>query len=262
MDCTSPRAPNFRHVLRDGFIPRLYRSFLSSLDGQGTWRELMNRLDETSRGDYFRLNIAFSGQEPAIDDIECMNDLRASVHLRPRISRDRKSIASALLASAFFFKLSAIPLFKSGVFHCQGTIRCRLQGTVVVQALARIHSSILLFVTDFGTLGHLNPSKDVCGLCHRYRRHVEFYIRHPSDAMVIYLQSDHHERRKLGGFPQTVDWFIQQQNLDAVFGTANHGAPGRLFCRACGVGRVRASLSTKRPCADIESDFQSKRRRL
>lgn len=208
-DCTSSRAPNFRHVLRDEFIPRLYRSFLSSLDGESTWRELMNRLDKRSRGDYFRLNISFPGQEPAIDDIDCMNGLWTSVHLRPRIFQDSKSIVSALLASTFFFELITIPLFDSRMFHCQGIIRCRLQGDVIVQALARIHSSDLSFVTDLGTLGLLNPKKDVCRLCHRYCKQVDFYIRHPSDSIVVYLQSDPHKRRKLGGFPQTMDWFVR-----------------------------------------------------
>ena len=262
-DSTSPRAPNFRHVLRDGFIPRLYRSFLSSLDGEGTWRELMNRLDQRSRGDYFRLNISFPGQEPAIDDIDCMNDLRASVHLRSRMFQDNKSIASALLASTFFFELITIPLFDSRMFHCQGIIRCRLQGNVIVQALARIHSSELSFVTDLGTLGLLNPKEDVCHSCHRYCKQVDFYIRHPSDSIVVYLQSDPHKRRKLDDFPQTVDWFVRQQSLDAVFGTANHGAPGKLPCRACDVDFVWRTPSTKRRFSiDNVSKSTSKRRRF
>lgn len=262
-DCTSPRAPNFRHVLRDEFIPRLYRSFLSSLDGEGTWRELMNRLNERSQGDYFRLNISFSGQKPAIDDVDCMNDLRTSVHLRPRMFQDNRSIASALLASAFFFELTTIPLFDSRMFHCHGAIRCRLQGNVIIQALARIHSSDLSFVTDFEMLDLLNRKEDVCHLCYRYCKQVNFYIRHPSDFIAVYLQSDPHKRRKLDGFPQTMDWFIRQQNLDAVFGTANHEAPGKLDCRACGVDRLGRSPSTKRRfLIDNVSKSIAKRRRL
>lgn len=223
----------------------------------------MNRLDKRSRGDHFRPNISFPGQEPAIDDIDCMNGLRTSVHLRPRIFQDSKSIVSALLASTFFFELITISLFDSRMFHCQGIIRCRLQGDVIVQALARIHSSDLSFVTDLGTLGLLNPKKDVCHLCHRYCKQVDFYIRHPSDSIVVYLQSDPHKRRKLGGFPQTMDWFVRQQNLDAVFGTANHGAPGKLACRACGVESFGRSPSTKRRFfTDNVSKSIIKRRRL
>ena len=40
-DCLkSLKAPHFRHVLNDGFIPRLCRSFMSSLDGQRAWQDL------------------------------------------------------------------------------------------------------------------------------------------------------------------------------------------------------------------------------
>ncbi len=262
-DCTSPRAPNFRHVLRDEFISRLYRSFLSSLDGEGTWRELMNRLNERSREDYFRLNISFSGQESAIDDINCMNDLRASVHLRPRMFQDIKSIASALLASTFFFELITIPLFGSCMFHCQEIIRCRLQDNVIIQALARIHSSNLSFVTDLGTLDLLNFKENVCHLCHRYYKQVNFYIRHSSDSIVIYLQSDSHKRRKLDDFPQTMNWFVRQQNLDAVFETINYEVSDKLDYRFCDVNRLERSPSTKRRfLIDNVSKSIEKRRRL
>lgn len=117
-NCTSLRASNFRHVLRDEFISQLYRSFLSSLDDESTWWELMNRLNERSWEDYFRLNISFSSQEPAIDDIDCMNNLRASVHLRSRMFQDNRSIVSTLLTFTFFFELSTIFLFDSCTFHC------------------------------------------------------------------------------------------------------------------------------------------------
>ena len=262
-DCTSSRAPNFRHVLRDGFIPRLYRFFLSFLNGENIWRELMNRLNERSRGDYFRLNISFSDQEPAINDIDCMNDLRTSVHLRPRMFQDNRSIASTLLIFTFFFELITIPSFDSRMFHCQGIIRCRLQDNVIIQAFARIHFSDLSFVIDFGTLSLLNLKKNVCHLCHRYCKQVDFYIRHSSDFIVVYLQSDSHKRRKLDDFPQTMNWFVRQQNLDAVFETINHEVSDKLACRVCDVNRLERSSSIKRRfLMNNVSKSMSKRRRL
>ena len=58
-DLQSPKAPHFRHVLNDGFVPRLYRSFMSSLDGEQTWRESINRLEEGRKANYFRLNFHY-----------------------------------------------------------------------------------------------------------------------------------------------------------------------------------------------------------
>ena len=43
----------FQHILKDGFIPRLCRSFMSSLDGERAWRDLKNRLDGSNKADYF-----------------------------------------------------------------------------------------------------------------------------------------------------------------------------------------------------------------
>ncbi len=262
-DCTSSRALNFRHVLRDEFIPRLYRSFLSSLDDENTWRELMNRLNERFQEDYFRLNISFSSQESAIDDIDCMNDLRTSVHLRSRMFQDNRSIASTLLTFTFFFELITIFLFDSCMFHCQEIIRCRLQDNVIIQALARIHSSNLSFVTDFETLSLLNFKENVCHLCHRYCKQVNFYIRHSSNFIVVYLQSNSHKRRKLDDFSQTVNWFVRQQNLDAVFEMINHKTSDKLDCRVCDVNRLERSSSTKRRfLIDNVSKSMTKRRRL
>ena len=34
--------PYFQYILKDGFIPRLYRLFMSSLDGERAWRDLKN----------------------------------------------------------------------------------------------------------------------------------------------------------------------------------------------------------------------------
>lgn len=110
-DLRSPKAPNFRNVLDDGFIPRLCRSFMSSLDGERAWRDLANRLDDNSRGNYFRLNVPFSGGEPRLDDVGRMDELRQSVHLQPEGPRDRKRIALAILVTSFYFELDTIPIF-------------------------------------------------------------------------------------------------------------------------------------------------------
>lgn len=67
----SPTSTGPRGILRDGFIPRLYRSFMSSLDGQKAWTALMNRLNidtDSPQSKYFRLNVRFNGPEPHIDE--------------------------------------------------------------------------------------------------------------------------------------------------------------------------------------------------
>ena len=46
----SPRLNSFRHVLVDGFIPRGWRAYMSSFDGESNFRDIINNhLDEESR---------------------------------------------------------------------------------------------------------------------------------------------------------------------------------------------------------------------
>jgi len=72
----SPRATSFRHVLFDGFIPRLWRVYMSSFNGESNFRDVMNSLDRENREDYKRLNVILPRNEPAIDNINRMDELR------------------------------------------------------------------------------------------------------------------------------------------------------------------------------------------
>lgn len=209
---------------------------MSSLDGQRAWRDFVNGLDDRSQDDYFRFNVSLPGEEPAIDDTNQMNEMRKSVHLQTHSLQNCIDTASALLISSFFFELTTPPQFESGFYHCQGIIRCRLKSSVMIHSLTNLHPSSLKFITETETLAPFSGERDVCCLCHRYCKRVEFYVRHPSDVVTVYLQIDSQKRRKISGFPQTMIWFVRQQNLDAVFGTSNHGDLGGLSCQRCILG--------------------------
>ena len=244
---TASPAPNFRHVVADGFIPRLWRSFMSSLDGQTAWRDLWNRLDEQSRENYFRINVPLSQSAPAMDDIDRMNELRGYVHAQPNSERDRQRIIYALLSSTFYFELTSIPTFYSGRYFCHGTVRCRLKGMTIKQVLGRLHSSGLAFMTDEETLGYYAPTKDFCQSCYRYRKQVRFVIRHVSERVNLQIQSSHQGRRSISGFPETMQWFLDQQRLETSFGTPTHGSQA-IDCKLCLEDRTSEvhNLSMKR----------------
>ena len=72
---------HFRHVFNDDFISRLCRSFMFSLNDERVWRELINRLDENARIDYFRLNISLQESKSRLNDIDQMYDLKRFVQL-------------------------------------------------------------------------------------------------------------------------------------------------------------------------------------
>ncbi len=229
----SPRAASFRHVLFDGFIPRLWRAYMSSFDGESNFRDVVNSLDRENREDYKRLNVVLPRNEPAMDNTSQMDELRQLVHLNPQMIQECEETIYALLIASFYFELSCIPSpLPEHRIRCLGTIRCRLPGEVMVELLERIHPSRLSFVTHSRALGYYFGKRDLCPSCRRYRKSVEFTVRDLGQPTNIYATSARRPRRKISAFPQTMQWFIDQQHLDAPFGTAYHRSLNRL-CKSC-----------------------------
>ena len=230
---TSPKASEFRHIFKDGFIPRLYRSFKSSLDGQLAWNDLWNRLSERSRQDYFRLNIPCPGSESSPDDVGAMDNLSQRVKVSPSGPSERREVLSALLVSCFFFELSEPPQYENGVYYCVGSIRARISGHGLLRAVFRLHGKYLEFYKDNESLGCFLDERDICDMCHCYRRRIRFIIRRLEESFTLCLKWDGTSMRKLSAFPQALDWFIGQQRLESHFGNSNHGAPGSVRCTLC-----------------------------
>ena len=228
----SPRTTEVRHVIFNRSVPRLLRSYMSSFNGQKTWDEYMNSVDERRRENYIRLNSVLPSNEPAIDNTERMVELQAGVHVRAMYESCRKTLY-ALLVSRFYFELRNAERVREGQYHCRGTIRCRLPGIPLVKLLSTYNISNLIFCTDIETLGAYRGESDLCTLCHRYQKKVDFLVRHPTDLVTIYTESVKQGRRKLSAFPQTMRWFENHQKLDAPFGTAFHKDLQYRTCTAC-----------------------------
>ena len=256
----SPRAASFRHIIQDGFVPRLWRSFMSSLDGQSAWRELWNRLDDSSRAQYFRTNIYLPNSALAIDDVNCIDELRVCAHSQSQNDGFGQTTAFALLISGFFFELTSAPLYQNGKVYCKGSIRCRLQGQLIVQALNRVHPSDLIFMTDHEIVGYYKGDEDLCHMCQRYGKNVEFVVHHLDESVSIFLQSVIEGRRRISGFPRTMRWFQEQQGLNAPFGKPFPDAPH--VCEDCrSPGPTRYSLLPKRKGGEHYSQDLSARKR-
>ncbi|KAL8939686.1 MAG: hypothetical protein Q9216_003226 [Gyalolechia sp. 2 TL-2023] len=252
----SAKAPHFRHVFNDGFIPRLCRSFMSSLDGERAWQDLENRLDDCSRSDYFRWNIPLYGEEPRIDDIEQIDRLRASVHVQADREENRRQTAVALLAATFYLELKDIPPFECGQYTCHGMIKCRNNFEAVLEALTRLCGDGITFRTDQIGLGSLSGN-DMCSMCGRYVKDVVFNVRHLEETISIRLQYQQRHRRKISGFPHSVSWFLKQQRLRNDFGASENDFPTSLDCPGC----QRYYGKSKKRNLEV-TDLDRKRRRV
>ena len=114
-----------------------------------------------------------------------------------------------------------------------------------------LYSSTMEFMIDTETLVEYELN-DICQVCCRYRKHILFYVRHPTDKITISLRIGTKALRKLSGFPQNMRWFETQQGLRCPFGMIANGYQGRLSCSAF-------EKSHKRKFLDI-ADFQPLKR--
>ncbi|ERF68658.1 hypothetical protein EPUS_05719 [Endocarpon pusillum Z07020] len=251
----SSHAPHFRHILNDGFIPRTWRSFMSSLDGESTWKNLKNHLSEGAKTHFFRLNPVLP-HDASIDDVSGMDALRRIVKKSDRCIE----IARALLISNFYLELRAMPSYEAGQYRCHGTIRCRGRSYTTVQALKRLGLTRLQLVSELESLGSCALQRDICPLCHCYRWPVTFVVRHLDEPFSLYLREEGTYKRRLGGFPNNIRWFIKQQALNAKFGTADHGSMGQSSCNLC--AKLLMTFEMRKRGCDIPLETMSKRPRL
>ena len=93
--------------------------------------------------------------------------------------------------------------------------------------------SNLIFRIGVETLGYYGGESDLCTVCHRYQKKVDFLVRHPTELVTIYTESVTHGRRNISAFPQTMRWFENHQKLNAPFGTAFHKDLQYRSCTAC-----------------------------
>ena len=138
----------------DGYVPRLWRSYMSSFDGQKIWDELMYHVDKENQEGHIRLNVFLLKDRSALDNTDCKDELRESVHI-PQSLQDCKETLFALLVSVFYLELCSVPRsLPGGRYHYHGITRCRLLGDAIVQLLPQFCRSSLAFTTELHTLNY------------------------------------------------------------------------------------------------------------
>ena len=231
--CPQPTAPSFRHIWRDGFVPRTYRWLRGIIDGEDEWRNIINDIDKKHRDSFMRLNISLPNGATAMDDLNQVENLSQEVLLQFQTRGDDLKAATNLLLSRLFFELDTLPAFTGhGLYRCQGTIRCRLSGFALVQAAKALGLEYVSFVLNGETLASTDLQGHVCKACHRFSVPLDFYVRHLDQVLTLSIRTNGSER-DLSAFPQCIEWFIEQQSLRSQFGSADHGSPYKLKCNAC-----------------------------
>ncbi|KAK5093250.1 hypothetical protein LTS08_008949, partial [Lithohypha guttulata] len=197
----------------DSFMPRIIRAFLSSpcLHGQNSWISLLNRVDKAAQVDFFRLNLEFEEEEPALDDVAqvpwlCELTMNTTLNLTP--------YRNAIWASAFLFELIEQPLLSRGLYTCEGVIYCSFQDArPLLQAIHRAYTGPHIAL-DAKVLSRLGRDDDCCSGCGFFQSRVKFEVRHLDITVDLSIVFEKETRRHISSFPNTVQWFVDKQTRD------------------------------------------------
>jgi len=221
---SSPCTSGPRGILRDGFIPRSYRAFMSSLSGRKLWQEFRNCGRGDTEGRYFRFDIEFDGREPSLDNINQMEGLKLRAQAEHSKSKELDNLARCVVASLFYFEFESTPQYEDGEISCAGHILCRLRSgdPALEVVLLQLSKSSAKFALQNHTLPGVIGD---CSFSDRYgnfRKRVEFTVNSRQQRIPIHLREGSSLSNNISGSPFSVDSFVAAQGLEAHFGRADH----------------------------------------
>ena len=211
---TSPSTVSSTCGWRGRCLARLYRCFMSLMDGQSAWQELQNYLPDEKKANYFRLNVVFDGQEPALDDLQEMRLLKEHGN---RIKNENElEIAESLVAKQFYFELESAPCLIGGRYQCRGYLRCRFsdkQQTTLLNYILSRSGAFTLGDREIAILQRplMFPNGD-------FRHDLQFLVNSLDEEFAIFLTGINMKSRVISGFPTTATSLMRNQGLDNPFG--------------------------------------------
>jgi len=241
-----------RGILRDGFIPRLFRSQLlcsPALDGEQAWQEAWDEMPAELREDSFRLNRHFPHGLPELDDARWLHEPDGSPYVIP------SPLVRAALATLFYLELDEPPEARPGRLRCHGSILCSAADASGAVDRVLVEFPGACFAVAGGvSLGRVDEDQG-CRACGYYRQRVSWDVSslHEKVALVIRGRTGEH---RIASFPNPVQWFLDRQGASAVFGRADH-EPQRWPPRLC-----HCTVGTKRAVHFVEPAATAKRCRL
>lgn len=212
------------------YLARLARAVRKHLDSDNAWAQLMSNRKAGSRGEFFRFDVEFQSQLPALDDVDSMVKAARIARKVARRSAAIKQLGKCHRAQLFFFELDIFrpPRFVSGVYECVGYILCRLRaGTVEFETfMHQLHHHSASFRFQQRMQPEAIQGLGGMDLTGNFRQEIVFSLPTKQHNFEISLEEGSPASIcHISGSPFSLDSLIKQQNIDAKFGTKDHQGP-------------------------------------
>lgn len=211
-------------IWEKSFPSRLFRAFWKQGDSDAAWNHLISHPQKRGTGEYCRFDIGFESTPPALDDVHSMLSVARIAREAAFRSPDMERLAHRIRAELFLFELDALPRrLKNGAYYCEGHLICRLGSDTVeyetlISQLAQCSAWFQCQERPLpGRLPHADPMMNETHFYHA----VTFQVSDRQDEFSITLNEGKFTSH-ISGSPFTLERLTLQQNLDAVFGRADH----------------------------------------
>ncbi|KAJ0134526.1 hypothetical protein HZ326_22416 [Fusarium oxysporum f. sp. albedinis] len=181
---------NSRNTWKNGALPRLFRLVIEKM------RDKKLRQAFQGHPRYHRLNVQFDGDEPRLDDVHRIPELRYKAEQDQSISKQIDSVARCFVASLFYFELDSLPRQIGGKYRGKGRILCSIQQNDPAFSLlfSRLsQSSAQFWIDGWPEVGHAKENFDSDG---NFRKTVEL---NTNGKFTITLQESSVERCNISG---------------------------------------------------------------
>jgi len=179
-----------------------------------------------------RLSVEFDGTEPRLDDARRIPELISKVQNDNSLSGPIDRVIRCLVASVFYFELDSLPEKHDGKYRISGHIMCsirlkdpKLESDAFPALLRKLCANSAEFLLDgYPVPGapHDASSLDAGG---NFRKRIEF---NSEGKFTISLRQGSWEPCNISGSPFGVSNLVRAQDLDAYFGTPDHGKRKRI----------------------------------
>jgi hypothetical protein len=201
-----------RGFLRDGFVSRILRAFMTSpaVDGDSGWLNLIDNLSAEERKRHFRLSLQFTGDPPALDDASSVPHLEAHATSH---NEDYSELVRCLWASRFFLEFQNEPCYSAGEYLCQ--IAIRFEGDDIRPFLEVICQKYSCPQLKQGSriVSRLYQRDGICETCGHLQLAVSFKVRSLDECVSVRLVYSSTASAPINGDGRSIAWFLERQML-------------------------------------------------
>lgn len=240
---TGPLSP-----IRDGWLVRCFEAFNWNLDGERSWREVINFTDGARRDRLFRLNLPLDHAEPRIDDAGTVEALRAQTLAAIPGDPVLRDLQDKMLAALFYLELTECePRVQD--YRCVGVIRCRavLSERGRHGLLDRLSQRRAYFKINGRPVPLMVPSMGSPGA---WTCAVRFCVDDLGDQVHVTLEGPLSRAYHISGSPRSAESLIALQGLQSPFGCKSHVGEG---------DAASAPIERKRRLTSVDPDHDPHR---